>query len=45
MFLDEAKSKKVQIKNVDDVLKLMKNNDALRQMLLESNKILYIMYS
>lgn len=46
MFLDEAKSKKVPIKNVNDVLKqlkLMKDDDALRQMLPKLNKILCIM--
>jgi hypothetical protein len=43
MFLDVAKSRKVSIKNFEDVLKLMKNDDALRQMLPEFNKILCIM--
>ncbi|CAI6358970.1 unnamed protein product [Macrosiphum euphorbiae] len=43
MFLYVTKSRKVPIKNVDDVLKLMKNDDALRQMLPELNKILCIM--
>lgn len=33
MFLGVAKSKKVIIKNIDDVLKLMKNDYILRQML------------
>ncbi|XP_015378230.1 PREDICTED: uncharacterized protein LOC107172455, partial [Diuraphis noxia] len=42
MFLDVAKSRKVPIKNVDDVLKLMKNDDALCQMLPELKKILCI---
>jgi hypothetical protein len=45
IFLVIEKSRKVPIKNVDDVLKLMKNHDVLRQMLPESNKILCIMYS
>jgi hypothetical protein len=41
-FLDEAKARIVPIKNVDDVLKLMKNGGTLRQMLPELNKIVYI---
>jgi hypothetical protein len=43
IFLDEAKPRKSPFKNVDNVLKLMENNDALCQILLESNKILCIM--
>lgn len=43
MFLDVAKSRNVPIKNAEDVLKLIRNDDALSEMLPELKKLLCIM--
>lgn len=43
MFLDVAKSRNVPIKNAENVLKLIRNDDALSQMLPELKKLLCIM--
>lgn len=40
MLLDVVKSREVLMKNVEDVSKLIRNDDALRQMSPEFNKIL-----